>query len=140
MIEEMTEFSVNCPHEPGGMAPILETLAKGGVNVLALMGYGTAAEKGTVFLIPDKVDLTREKLKEAGISFETSEAITVSGPSGIGQGAKIVRAPVVQGINMEHCYASTSGTGNSLFVIRATAIDEIQKNFIKTTLMSRRLD
>jgi hypothetical protein len=117
-----TEFLVAVPHKPGALAGVLESLAKSGVNVLAFCGWGEG-ENAKILVVPDKDDKARKVL---GGATET-RVLCVTTASGKGAGAKLSARLAKAGINVEHAYATTSGTGQGTAVFQIADADAALK-------------
>ena len=122
-IQKMTEFTIQCPHRPGEMTRVLDTLARAGVNVQAFCGYGQG-DKASLMLVPDDEKKTSSTLTTAGITFQTNDVIAYFGDSGSGKGASLGRKLSDAGVNIDYAYASTTGQGDSMFVFATKDVDK----------------
>jgi len=112
-----TEFSVTLPHRPGELARILEAMAKAGVNVLGFCGWG---EDGSarVLLVPDDERKARKGLADAKYAATEAQVVCVTGAAGKGSGAKLTVRLAKASANIDHAYATTTGSGESTAVFR----------------------
>ncbi len=117
-----TEFMVGVPHKAGALAGVLESLAKGGVNVLAFCGWGEG-ENAKILVVPDNDAKARKVLAGA----TESRVLCVTTASGKGAGAKLSTRLAKAGINIEHAYATTSGSGQGTAVFRTADPDAALK-------------
>jgi len=117
-----TEFLVAVPHKPGALAGVLESLAKAGINVLAFCGWGEG-EGAKILVVPDKDDKARKVLTGA----TESRVLCVTTASGKGAGGKLAAKLGTAGINVEHAYATTSGSGQGTAVFRTADPDAALK-------------
>ncbi|MBI2933376.1 MAG: hypothetical protein HYY16_17160 [Planctomycetes bacterium] len=111
------EFLVTVPHQPGVLAQLLEGLAKGGVNVLAFCGWGEG-EKALIMFVTDNDQKTRKALAAGGFDSTENPVLAVTAASGKGAGAKLAAKLAKAGVNIEHAYATTAGTGQSTAIFR----------------------
>ena len=121
--EKKTEFTLKVPHSAGALADLMEPLAGSGINILALVGYA-GEEKATIKLVPENAAQAADVLKGLGFEFSTSEVVAVSSASGTGQGSMLARKAGDAGVNMEYAYATTSGSGESTFILGTPDIDK----------------
>lgn len=124
--KKMTEFNIDCAHRPGQLADVLEALAGSGINILALIGHGEG-DKATIMLVPENPDQAEDVLKGLGVTFRKCDVVAVTSASGTGQGSMIARKVGDAGVNMEYAYATTSGAGESTFILAAKDIDAALK-------------
>ena len=110
-----TEFTVSATHRPGSLRNVLEAMALGGANVLAMCGYGQG-ETANLMLVSDREDKARAALRAAGFNPVETRVLCVTTSSGKGAGAKITAQLAKAGINIEYAYATTSGTGQGMAV------------------------
>jgi len=117
--QKKTEFTIRIPHSPGALADLMEPLAGSGVNILALIGYGEG-DKAVIKLVPAAAAEAEDVLKGLGADFTTQEVVAVTAASGTGQGSMLARKAADAGVNMEHAYATTTGSGESMFILGTT--------------------
>ena len=122
-VAKKTEFTITCEHKAGELARILEALSGAGVNVLAFVGYQAGEKTAHLMLVPDDAGKAAEAIKGLGVEFKSTDVVAVTTTSGAGEGAKIARKLGDAGINMEYAYATTSGSGDSIFVIGSKDVD-----------------
>ena len=118
-VKQRTEFLVSVPNRPGELGRVLESLAKGKVNVLGVCGWGEG-ETAKVMVVPDNDAKARKALAGGGFSFAEGPVIAVTGASGVGTGAKLAGKLAAAGLNVDHVYASTSGRGSGAVMLRVT--------------------
>jgi hypothetical protein len=114
-----TEFSVAVPHRPGELARILQTLSKGGVNVLGFCGWSENAA-ARVLVVSDDDRKARKALADAKYASTEAPVVCVTGSSGQGAGAKLTLRLAKTSTNIDHAYATTSGTGESSAIFRVS--------------------
>ncbi len=101
-----TEFTVAATHRPGSLRNVLEAMALGGANILAMCGYGQG-EHANLMLVTDREDKARAALIAAGFRAVETKVLCVTTSSGRGAGAKIATQLAKAGINIEYTYATT---------------------------------
>ena len=112
-----TEISISVKHQPGELGRILDVLSKGGVNLLALCGYGQG-DSAEILMVPQDEGKARKALVAAGVAATEHKVVCVTGPSGKGAGAKLAAKLAKAGVNIQHAYATTSGGGRSTAIFR----------------------
>jgi len=117
--KQRTEFLVSVMNRPGELGRVLESLAKGKVNVLGVCGWGEG-ETAKVMIVPDNDAKARKALAAGGFSFAEGPVIAVSGASGVGTGAKLAVKLAGAGLNIDHVYASTTGKGSGSVMLHVT--------------------
>ena len=112
-----TELTTAVPDAPGQLSRVLRLLSKAGVNLLGFHAFVIGAGTSEVRLVPDNGPKASAILEKEGYEVATTEVVTMVGPSGKGEGAKLLHR--LEGLNLEYTWATTSGAGKSLVVIKA---------------------
>jgi hypothetical protein len=116
VVKKKQEFTVSCAHKAGELARILGVLSKAGVNVLAFCGYGHDSD-AKIMLVADDDGKAAGALKGGHIEFQSATVVSVTGPSGPGEGARLAKRIADAGLNIEYTYASTYGAGETTIVL-----------------------
>ncbi len=117
----MTEFTVRLANRPGMLAALTERLAAAGVNIEALAAFGYA-EDGHVRMIVDDAITAGRILREADLSTQEREVLTVILPHVPGSLARMTRRLADSGVNIEALYLLKSTADGLEF---AVAVDEV---------------
>lgn len=120
---KMTELSLQVKAKPGELTRVLETLAGGGVNVLAFCGYNNGPEEACILVVPDNEEKAKKSLEAAGFAPKANPVVAVVGEAGKGAGAKLCARISEAGINIEYAYASTPGSGASIAIFKVADPD-----------------
>ena len=112
-----TEFTVSLAHRPGELARVLEAMNKAGVNVLGFCGWGEN-DAARLRLVADDDRKARKALADGRFTAAEAQVVCVSGASGKGAGAKLTIRLAKASANIEHAYATTSGSGESTAVFK----------------------
>ena len=117
-----TEFTVTLQNRPGAMAELAETLAKSGINIIAI--HGTPCDdEGYVQFVTDNTDATVNALQMAGIESSVRQVLLVTMVDQPGALARVARALAEAGINLNSIYIAM----NSQIVLDVDNIDIAQK-------------
>ena len=112
-----SELHVITPNEPGILGRVLGTLANAGLNLKAMCAYSQAAE-GHFLLITSDNKKAETALKSLGYKVKTSKVITVQIGDRIGAGAEIGFLLGNAIIDIDYCYGTSTGKGDSLLVFK----------------------
>ncbi len=86
---------------PGGLARVMETLAKAGVNLQFIIERRDTPGKGVVFCAPIEGAAQVKAAKAAGLAKSNSlRSLRVEGPDKGGLGARVTRAIAGAGVNV----------------------------------------
>lgn len=116
----MTEFVVEMENRPGRLASLTEALAAVGVNIEALVAYGTDGE-GVVRLIVDDALTTRRVLREAALQNTENMVLTAELPHRPGELARLTRSIADAGVNIDSIYVLRASSEGVEFAI---SVDE----------------
>ena len=115
----MEEFTVYIENKPGSLARVSEVLSRNGVNIEAIATEGTKKD-GTIKIITNDSNTTREALEKARIHFTVKEVLSANVINRPGELAKLTRKIANERINVESIYI----IGNGKFAIRT---DDMEK-------------
>ena len=99
----MRDFSIPLTHRPGELGRVANALAKKRVNIKSVAGM-TLGTQAAVRIIADDVDAARTALKEANITFEESELVTVLLENQAGELANVADKLNNAGLNLQAVY------------------------------------
>ncbi len=108
-MEEMTEFRISLPNEPGQLARVGEALGTRGVNILTVAAIGTV--EAAVALVTDQEDKTREALGDLGLSYQEIELLAVSLSHQPGELGVLAKKLADADINIESMYLLEESAG-----------------------------
>ncbi len=112
-----SECTVKVKNEIGAGAKVAECVARAGVNLTAVCGYGYG-EEAHFLLIPDDAQKASSALQAGGFSCEMGEVAVVEAANRPGAMADILRRVADAGIDVDYAYASASGSGDALCVLK----------------------
>jgi hypothetical protein len=110
-----TEFTLAASNRAGSLAKLLDTLARGGANVLAVCAYGQG-EQANLMIVAEPEEKARAALQGAGLRAVETQVLCVTTASGKGAGARIASKLAKAGMNIDYAYATTSGSGQGMAV------------------------
>lgn len=111
-VTKVQVWAGNIDDRPGGLAAVLNPLAKAGANLDAVIARRQAegSGAGVVFLTPIKGKKVQDAAMAAGLKSADSVAgLRVDGPNKAGLGAKMMAAVGEAGVNMRGVSAMTLG-------------------------------
>lgn len=115
--EQISAFLGN---HPGVVADLCEALNERNINIRALTVLETC-DIGTLRMIVDNVELTKEVLRTWGAAYIVSPVIAITIPDRPGAFGQIARRLANEGINIEYVYASAlPGSHSTLGVFRVS--------------------
>ncbi len=121
---EVAQVSVFLENRSGGLAEVVDVLARSGVDIKAL-SLADMADFGILRIIVEDPDATRKVLKEAGFTAEKTRVVAVEVPDHPGGLADTLHALHRDGINVEYMYSAARKSGDRAIVI--LRVDELAK-------------
>lgn len=103
-----TEFTVLIEDRPGALADLAETLARNGINIMAIHATPCPGE-GMVQMITNNNDATVNALRDAGVKYTVREVLLINLLDQPGSLARLTRALGAAGININAVYISMRG-------------------------------
>jgi len=113
-----TECKVVTTNETGTGARVAECVSSAGVNLAAFCGYG-GGDHAEFMLVADDIEQARTSLKNAGYEPTFNEVVVVEAPNQAGALAEILKTVARAGIVLDYAYATATGTGQALCILRA---------------------
>lgn len=104
------QFSIFLVNKPGVLARIVQTLAEGKVNILA-MSIMESSEHGVLRLVSENTDKTRELLNGMEIHKTETNVLTATLPNRPGALADVVERLAANHINVHYAYVTTGAAG-----------------------------
>lgn len=101
------EFNVSLADRPGVLAQLIETLSKGGVNILALHA-SPCVDEGIVQFVTTNPDATVNVLKNEGIEYSARQVLLLTLPAEPNILVRLTRALAEAEINIHAMYATMS--------------------------------
>jgi len=119
-VEQITLFLEN---RPGILADLGAHLSDHRINIRAISVLDST-DAGSVRLIVDNVASAKEVLSAAGVTYRSTDCLSLEMPNNPGGFASIARILSVAGINIDYIYASSlPGTGAALGVFGVSDLD-----------------
>jgi hypothetical protein len=118
------QLSIFLENKSGGLADVLDVLARHGVNLRAL-ALADEADFGILRLIVDDTERALEALREGGCVARRTQVVAVEVPDRPGGLATILRALKEGAINVEYMYAFPRKSGEAAVVV--FRFEEIEK-------------
>jgi hypothetical protein len=121
---EVVQVSIFLENRSGGLADVIDVLARTGIDVKAVT-LADMADFGILRLIVEDPEQTRRVLKEAGFTVDKTRVIAVEvpdRPGGLGDALHALRG---RDINVEYMYSAARKSGERAIVI--FRVDEIAK-------------
>lgn len=121
---EVAQISIFLENRSGGLADVVDALARAGVDIKAL-ALADMADFGILRLIVEDAERTRKILKEAGFTVDKTRVIAVEvpdRPGGLGDALHALRG---RGINVEYMYSAARKNGERAVVV--LRVDEMDK-------------
>ena len=103
------QLSVFLENREGRLDEVLDTLAKGGVNIVAL-SLADTSEYGMLRMIVSEPHKGRAVLKEAGISAMLTDVVALRVPHATGSLSRAMHQLVDGEVNIEYMYAFANGS------------------------------
>jgi hypothetical protein len=108
-VTKSREFVVAVPNRVGSLAKLLDVLAEGKINMIALSGEGKGRQGIIRFVTTDAAKTTRV-LKKAGIKAKRDDVLVVTLPDKPGKGAALAEALAKAGVNIRSAYGAAAGS------------------------------
>jgi hypothetical protein len=132
---EVAQISVFLENRSGGLADVIDVLARNGLDIKAL-SVADMADFGILRLIVEHADRTRTLLKEAGFTAEKTKVVAVEvpdRPGGLGQTLRVLKD---QQVNVEYMYSAARRSGECAIIIfrfdeTSRAVEVLDKAGIK---------
>jgi hypothetical protein len=121
---EVAQISVFLENRSGGLADVVDVLAKAGIDIRAF-SLADMADFGILRLIVEDPDRTRAVLKEAGLTADKTRVLAVEVADQPGGLAAVLGALRRGAINVEYMYSAARKSGARMIVI--FRVDEIGK-------------
>ena len=103
------QLSVFLENREGRLDEVLDTLAKGGVNIVAL-SLADTSEYGMLRMIVSEPHKGRAVLKEAGITAMLTDVVALRVPHATGSLSRAMHQLVDGEVNIEYMYAFANGS------------------------------
>jgi hypothetical protein len=113
---EVAQISIFLENRSGGLADVIDVLAKHEIDIKAL-ALADMADFGILRLIVDDPDRTRTVLKEAGFTVDKTRVVAVEVPDRPGGLRDTLHALRRSGINVEYMYSAARRSGERAIVI-----------------------
>jgi hypothetical protein len=113
---EVAQISVFLENRSGGLADVIEVLARHEIDIKAV-ALADMADFGILRLIVDDPDRTRTVLKEAGFTADKTRVVAVEVPDRPGGLRDTLQALKRSGINVEYMYSAARRSGERAIVI-----------------------
>ncbi len=108
MANTIQQLSVFLENKEGRLDKVLETLANGGVNIVAL-SLADSSEYGMLRMIVSNPEKGRMVLREEGIMAMLTDVVALRVPHATGSLSKAMHELVTGGVNIEYMYAFANG-------------------------------
>ena len=105
------QISIFLENRPGQLAAICRTLAKAGVNIVAL-SLADTSDFGIVRMIVDDHARGAQVLADAGFAVRETDVVTVTVRNDPGGMAELMEKFDAAGVDIEYSYAYALGSGN----------------------------
>jgi hypothetical protein len=110
------QLSIFLENKSGGLADVLDVLARQGVNLRAL-SLADAADIGILRVIVDDAEKAYAALREAGLVARRTKVIAIEVPDRPGGLATTLAALRPSGLNVEYMYAFPTKRGEAAIVV-----------------------
>jgi hypothetical protein len=132
---EVAQVSVFLENRSGGLADVVDVLARNGVDIKAT-ALADMADFGILRLIVDDPDRTRKLLKDAGFTADKTRVVAVEVPDRPGGLADTLNALRHAQINVEYMYSAARRSGESAVLIfrldeSGRAVEALRKAGVK---------
>ena len=120
---EVEQITLSLENRPGILADLCAHLSDRRVNIRAITALENT-EPGTVRLVADNPELTKELLSSAGVTHTSTRCLAVEMPNNPGGFAGMARILSLAGINIDYIYASTvPGAGTALGILHVSDLE-----------------
>jgi hypothetical protein len=113
---EVAQISIFLENRSGGLADVIDALAKNGIDIKAV-ALADMADFGILRLIVDDPDRTRTVLKEAGFTVDKTRVVAVEVPDRPGGLRDTLNALRRSKINVEYMYSAARRSGERAIII-----------------------
>jgi hypothetical protein len=113
---EVAQISIFLENRSGGLADVVDVLAKHGIDIKAL-ALADMADFGILRLIVEEPDRTRTVLKEAGFTVDKTRVVAVEVPDRPGGLSDTLHALRRNGINVEYMYSAARRSGERAIIV-----------------------
>lgn len=121
---EVAQISIFLENRSGGLADIVDVLARNGIDIKALT-LADMSDFGILRLIVEDPERTRKVLKDGGFTVEKTRVVAVEvpdRPGGLGHALHALRG---KGINIEYMYSAARKSGERAIIV--LRVDEVGK-------------
>jgi hypothetical protein len=132
---EVSQVSIFLENRSGGLADVVEVLARNGVDMKAV-SVADMSDFGILRVIVDDAERTRGVLRDAGFTVDKTDVVAVEVPDRPGGLADTLRALRAGGINIEYMYSAARKSGERAVIIfrfddPAKAVETLRQASIK---------
>ena len=132
---EVAQMSVFLENRSGGLADVIDVLARNSIDIKAL-SLADMADFGILRLLVEDADRTRSVLKEAGFTAEKTKVVAVEVPDRPGGLSNALRALKERSVNVEYMYSAARKSGERAIIVfrfdeTGRAIEVLEKAGIK---------
>jgi hypothetical protein len=113
---EVAQISVFLENRSGGLADVIDVLARNGIDIKAL-SVADMADFGILRLIVEQADRTRMLLKDAGFTAEKTRVVAVEVPDRPGGLAQTLRVLKERQVNVEYMYSAARKSGERAIIV-----------------------
>jgi hypothetical protein len=113
---EVAQISVFLENRSGGLADVIDVLARNGIDIKAL-SVADMADFGILRLIVEQADRTRTLLKDAGFTAEKTRVVAVEVPDRPGGLAQTLRVLKDRQVNVEYMYSAARKSGERAIIV-----------------------
>lgn len=121
---EVAQISIFLENRSGGLADIVDVLARNGIDIKALT-LADMSDFGILRLIVDDPERTRKVLKDGGFTVEKTRVVAVEVPDRPGGLSDALHALRGKGINIEYMYSAARKSGERAIIV--LRVDEVGK-------------
>ena len=132
---EVAQISIFLENRSGGLADVVDVLARHGVDIKAI-ALADMADFGILRLIVADADATKKLLKDSGFTVDKTRVVAVEVPDRPGGLAETLRVLKQHQINVEYMYSAARRSGECAIVVfrfdeTARAIDTLRQAGVK---------
>lgn len=113
---EVAQMSIFLENRSGGLADVLEVLARHRIDIKAL-SLADMADFGILRLIVEDAERTRKVLKDAGFTVDKTRVVAVEVPDHPGGLRETLHVLKEHHINVEYMYSAARRSGQSAIII-----------------------
>ncbi|MDI9645132.1 MAG: acetolactate synthase [Archaeoglobales archaeon] len=119
----LKQISVFVENKPGRLAAVTEKLNEVKTNIRAFT-IAEAGDFGIIRMVVDKTQEAYEVLKKSGFTVSLTDVIAVEVEDRPGALYEIAKSLGDANVNIEYCYAFTSGKHKALIIMRVNDIEK----------------